>query len=50
MNHQKRVYDSILELAANVDNPTPIVRLHHVLIDLRFHHYGFVSCLANMTR
>jgi cysteine synthase A len=31
MNHQKRVYDSILELAANVDNPTPIVRLHRVI-------------------
>jgi cysteine synthase/rhodanese-related sulfurtransferase len=31
MNHQTRVYDSILELAANVDNPTPIVRLHRVV-------------------
>jgi cysteine synthase/rhodanese-related sulfurtransferase len=31
MNHQKRVYDSILELAANVDNPTPIVRLNRVI-------------------
>ena len=31
MNHQTRVYDSILELLPNVDNPTPLVRLHHVV-------------------
>lgn len=30
MNHQTRTYDSILELAANADNPTPIVRLNRV--------------------
>lgn len=30
MNHQTRVYDSILELLSNVDNPTPIVRLKRV--------------------
>jgi cysteine synthase/rhodanese-related sulfurtransferase len=30
MNHQTRVYDSILELLPNVDNPTPLVRLRHV--------------------
>ena len=31
MNHQTRVYESILELLSNVDNPTPIVRLNHVV-------------------
>lgn len=31
MNHGTRVYDSILELASNVDNPTPLVRLRRVL-------------------
>jgi cysteine synthase/rhodanese-related sulfurtransferase len=31
MNHQARVYESILELLPNVDNPTPLVRLHHVV-------------------
>jgi cysteine synthase/rhodanese-related sulfurtransferase len=31
MNHGTRVYDSILELLPNVDNPTPLVRLHHVV-------------------
>lgn len=31
MNHQTRVYDSILELLSNVENPTPIVRLHRVI-------------------
>jgi cysteine synthase/rhodanese-related sulfurtransferase len=31
MNHRTRVYESILELLSNVDNPTPIVRLHHVV-------------------
>jgi cysteine synthase/rhodanese-related sulfurtransferase len=31
MNHEKRVYDSILELLPNVENPTPLVRLHHVI-------------------
>jgi cysteine synthase/rhodanese-related sulfurtransferase len=31
MNHQTRVYENILELAANVDNPTPLVRLHRVV-------------------
>jgi cysteine synthase/rhodanese-related sulfurtransferase len=30
LNHQTRVYDSILELAANVENPTPIVRLNRI--------------------
>ena len=29
-DHQKRVYDSILGLASNADNPTPIVRLNRV--------------------
>jgi cysteine synthase/rhodanese-related sulfurtransferase len=31
MNHQTRVYDSMLELLSNVDNPTPIVRLRRVV-------------------
>src|ERR1700727_1292241 len=31
MNHQTRVYDSILELLPNVDNPTPLVRLNRVV-------------------
>ncbi|HTJ80543.1 MAG TPA: pyridoxal-phosphate dependent enzyme [Polyangiaceae bacterium] len=31
MNHQTRVYDSILEMLSNVENPTPLVRLHRVL-------------------
>ncbi len=31
MNHATRVYDSILELASNVDNPTPLVRLRRVV-------------------
>jgi len=31
MNHSTRVYDSILGLAANVENPTPLVRLNRVV-------------------
>jgi cysteine synthase/rhodanese-related sulfurtransferase len=31
MNHKTRVYDSILELLSNEDNPTPIVRLQRVV-------------------
>lgn len=31
MNHQTRVYDSIVELLSNVENPTPLVRLHRVV-------------------
>ena len=31
MNHQTRVYDSILELLPDADNPTPLVRLHRVV-------------------
>ena len=31
MNHVTRVYDSMLELLSNVDNPTPLVRLHRVV-------------------
>jgi cysteine synthase/rhodanese-related sulfurtransferase len=31
MNHRTRVYESILELLSNVDNPTPIVRLRRVV-------------------
>jgi cysteine synthase/rhodanese-related sulfurtransferase len=31
MNHQTRVYDSVLELLSSVDNPTPLVRLHRVV-------------------
>jgi cysteine synthase/rhodanese-related sulfurtransferase len=31
MNHRTRVYDSILELLPDVDNPTPLVRLHRVV-------------------
>jgi cysteine synthase/rhodanese-related sulfurtransferase len=31
MNHQTRVYDSILELLSSVDNPTPLVRLNRVV-------------------
>lgn len=31
MNHQTRVYESILGMAANVDNPTPLVRLNRVV-------------------
>ena len=31
MNHQTRVYDSIVEMLSNVENPTPLVRLHRVL-------------------
>lgn len=30
MNHQTRVYDSIVEMMSNADNPTPIVRLQRV--------------------
>lgn len=30
MDHGARVYDSILELASNVENPTPIVRLRRI--------------------
>ena len=31
MNHRTRVYESILELLSNVENPTPIVRLNRVV-------------------
>jgi cysteine synthase/rhodanese-related sulfurtransferase len=31
MNHNTRVYDSILELLSNVENPTPLVRLRRVV-------------------
>lgn len=31
MNHRTRVYDSILELLSNADNPTPLVRLNRVI-------------------
>jgi cysteine synthase/rhodanese-related sulfurtransferase len=31
VNHQTRVYDSILELLSNADNPTPLVRLNRVV-------------------
>jgi len=31
MNHRTRVYESILELLPNVDNPTPLVRLRRVV-------------------
>src|SRR5580658_2683962 len=31
MNHEARVYDSILELLSNVENPTPLVRLHRTV-------------------
>src|SRR5580692_268824 len=31
MNHKARVYDSILELLSNVENPTPLVRLHRTV-------------------
>jgi len=31
INHQTRTYNSILELLPNVDNPTPLVRLNHVV-------------------
>ncbi len=31
MNHQTRVYDTMLEMLSNVDNPTPLVRLHRVV-------------------
>jgi cysteine synthase/rhodanese-related sulfurtransferase len=31
MNHQTRVYDSILELLSNTENPTPLVRLHRTV-------------------
>jgi cysteine synthase/rhodanese-related sulfurtransferase len=31
MNHNTRVYDSILELLSNVENPTPLVRLQRVV-------------------
>ena len=31
MSHQTRVYDSILDLAANVENPTPLVRLNRIV-------------------
>jgi len=30
-DHIKRVYDSIVEMLSNEDNPTPIVRLNHVV-------------------
>lgn len=30
-DHQRRVYDSILGLQSNADNPTPLVRLNHVV-------------------
>jgi cysteine synthase/rhodanese-related sulfurtransferase len=31
VNHQTRVYDSILELLSNAENPTPLVRLNRVV-------------------
>ena len=31
MNHGTRVYDSILELLSNAENPTPLVRLNRVI-------------------
>jgi cysteine synthase/rhodanese-related sulfurtransferase len=31
MNHRSRVYDSIVDLQSNADNPTPIVRLRRVV-------------------
>jgi cysteine synthase/rhodanese-related sulfurtransferase len=31
VNHQTRVYDSILEMLSNVENPTPLVRLRKVV-------------------
>lgn len=31
MNHQTRVYDSILEMLSNAENPTPLVRLSRVV-------------------
>jgi cysteine synthase B len=31
MNHRTRVYDSILELLPDIDNPTPLVRLQRVV-------------------
>jgi cysteine synthase/rhodanese-related sulfurtransferase len=31
VNHQTRVYDSILEMRSNVENPTPLLRLNRVL-------------------
>ncbi len=30
MNHQTRVYDSIVEMLSSVDNPTPLVRIQRV--------------------
>ncbi len=30
-NYQTRVYDNILEMLSNVDNPTPLLRLHRTV-------------------
>ncbi len=30
-NHSTRVYDGMMEMLSNEDNPTPIVRLHRVV-------------------
>ena len=30
-NHQKRVYDNVLEMLSNVDNPTPLLRLNRTV-------------------
>ena len=30
-NHQKRVYDNILEMLSSVDNPTPLLRLNRTV-------------------
>jgi cysteine synthase/rhodanese-related sulfurtransferase len=31
MNHQTRVYDNVIEMLSNADNPTPLLRLHRVI-------------------
>ncbi len=31
VDHQKRVYDSVLDMLSSEDNPTPLVRLHRVV-------------------
>lgn len=40
LNHQTRVYDSILELLSSVENPTPLVRLHRVVPHRRAEIYA----------
>ena len=39
-DHDRRIYDSILELLSGEDNPTPLVRINRVLPQTRASFYG----------